>query len=45
MVTERKSLPTILTVQEVAEYLRVHPVTIYKLARRGGLPGFKIGTD
>ena len=34
---------TFFTVQELAEYLRMKPVTIYKHASRGKLPGFKIG--
>lgn len=33
----------ILTAQEVATYLRVHPYTVKRLARAGKLPGFKIG--
>jgi excisionase family DNA binding protein len=30
---------------EVAKHLRVHPSTVYKMAKRGELPGFKIGSD
>jgi len=30
---------------EVAKHLKVHPSTVYKMAKRGELPGFKIGTD
>jgi excisionase family DNA binding protein len=46
MATESKySLPRVMTVKELSEYLRVHPSTIYKLLRRGELPGFRIGTD
>ena len=33
----------IFTVEEVAEYLRIHPYTVRRLARTGKLPGFKIG--
>lgn len=33
----------ILTAQEVATYLRVHPYTVKRLARTGKLPGFKVG--
>ena len=33
----------ILTAQEVATYLRVHPYTVKRLARAGKLPGFKVG--
>lgn len=43
--TEPYSLPAIMTVKELAAYLRVHPSTLYKLLRRGDLPGFRIGTD
>jgi excisionase family DNA binding protein len=39
------SLPRVMTVKELSAYLRVHPSTIYKLLRRGELPGFRIGTD
>ena len=33
----------LLTPEEVAEYVRVNPQTIYRLLRRGKLPGAKIG--
>ena len=33
----------IFTVTELAEHLRVHPTTIYRLLRRGHLPGFRVG--
>ena len=39
------SLHPILTVKELAEYLRIHPATIYKMLRRGEMPAFRIGTD
>jgi excisionase family DNA binding protein len=35
----------VMTVKELAEYLRVHPSTVYKLLHRRELPGFRIGTD
>jgi excisionase family DNA binding protein len=35
----------VLTVPEVADYLRVHPSTIYRLLRRGELPAFKVGSE
>ena len=35
----------IMTVKEVAAYLRVHPVTVYKLLRKGEVPAFRIGSD
>ena len=33
----------ILTVPELSEHLRVHPTTIYRLLRRGLIPGFRVG--
>ena len=33
----------ILTAEEVAKYLRIHPYTAKRLAREGKLPGFKVG--
>jgi excisionase family DNA binding protein len=35
----------VLTLQEVAKYLRVHPSTVYRLAKRGQIPAFKLGSD
>jgi excisionase family DNA binding protein len=35
----------ILTVAEVAILLRLHPTTVYRLVKRGDLPGFKIGDN
>ena len=37
--------PKVMTVSELSEYLRVHRSTIYRLLKRGQLPGFKIGSD
>ena len=39
------TLPTILTVRELSEYLRVHPTTIYRLLRTKQIPGFRVGSD
>jgi excisionase family DNA binding protein len=36
-------LERVLTINEVAQILRMHPTTIYRLVKRGELPGFKIG--
>ena len=35
----------VMTVQELARYLRMKPVTIYKHAAQGKLPGFKVGAS
>jgi excisionase family DNA binding protein len=36
---------TVLTLDEVASYLRVHPSTIYRLVKKRHLPAFKVGSD
>jgi excisionase family DNA binding protein len=35
----------VITVGELAEHLRVHRSTLYRLLKKGQLPGFKIGGD
>jgi excisionase family DNA binding protein len=35
----------VMTVQEVAEYLRLNEMTIYRLARTGEIPALKIGRN
>ena len=35
----------ILTAKEVADYLRCHISTVYRLAKTGKLPGFRLGAD
>ncbi len=35
----------VITIAELAEYLRVHRSTIYRLLKKGQLPDFKIGSD
>ncbi len=35
----------ILTVQDLATYLKVHPSTIYRLLKHGELPAFRVGCD
>lgn len=34
----------VLTIKEVAEYLKVNERTIYRLAASGELPGFRVGS-
>jgi excisionase family DNA binding protein len=36
---------TVLTLEETAEFLRVHPSTVYRLLRNRSIPAFKIGSD
>jgi excisionase family DNA binding protein len=33
----------IMTIDEVAEYLDLHPLTVRRLARDGEIPAFKVG--
>lgn len=35
----------VLTVQEVSNYLRVHPSTIYRMLKKNKLPAFRVGSD
>ena len=35
--------PPVMTVDEVAEYLRIPRGSVYKLAQRGKIPGQKVG--
>jgi len=35
----------VLTVKEVAAYLRVHQSTIYRLLKSHQLPAFRVGSD
>ena len=35
----------LLTVAELARYLRVHPTTIYRLLKKQQIPAFKVGSD
>jgi excisionase family DNA binding protein len=37
--------PTILTVKDLSEYLRVHPATIYRLLHAKQIPGFRVGGE
>jgi excisionase family DNA binding protein len=36
---------TYLTVQEVAKRFGINATTVYRLAQRGKLPGFKVGNQ
>jgi len=40
-----KNEDKVLTVSEVAEYLHVHPSTIYRLLRKREIPAFRVGSD
>ncbi len=38
----QETRPTIMTLDEVARYLRLHKSTVYRMAREGRLPGNKV---
>jgi len=40
---ERPSRVQIMTPKEAAKYLGLHLITVYRLTKKGELPGFKIG--
>lgn len=35
----------VLTVKDIAEYMDMHPMTIYKYVKEGRIPAFKIGSS
>lgn len=37
------SISTVLTIDDLADYLKISKSTLYKLAQEGALPGQKIG--
>lgn len=37
--------PTIMTLDEVADYLRVHRSTVYRMAREGAIPSIKVANQ
>ena len=37
--------PRVLTVRELAAYLRVHQTTVYRMLREQKLPAFRVGAD
>ena len=40
-----EGLPELLTAKQVAAYLKLHEVTVLSFARKGKLPGFKVGRE
>jgi excisionase family DNA binding protein len=38
-------MATVLTLDEVAAFLKVHPSTVYRLLKKHQLPAFKVGSD
>jgi excisionase family DNA binding protein len=38
-----EEMPDMMTIAEVAKYLKLHELTVRRLAREGELPAFKVG--
>jgi excisionase family DNA binding protein len=36
---------TVLILEEVAQFLRIHLSTVYRLLRKHNIPAFKVGSD
>ena len=37
--------PAVMTVGEVANYLRIHQTTLYRMLKKGEIPAFRVGSD
>jgi excisionase family DNA binding protein len=37
--------PVLITVKDLAHYLKVHSSTVYRLLKEKQLPGFRVGSD
>ena len=38
-------MATVLTLEDVAQFLHVHPSTVYRLLKNRSIPAFKVGAD
>jgi excisionase family DNA binding protein len=38
-------MAVVLTLEDVAEFLHVHPSTIYRMLKKREIPAFKVGSD
>jgi excisionase family DNA binding protein len=39
-----KIVSPLMTIDEVADYLRTHPTTVYRMAREGRIPAFRLNS-
>jgi len=42
---EEEIQPQTYTIHQLSSYLQIHTGTLYRMAKKGELPGFKVGTD
>jgi excisionase family DNA binding protein len=45
MTAQNQAIPPLLTVVEVARYLRVHPATIYRLLSKRTISAFRVAGE
>jgi excisionase family DNA binding protein len=38
-------MAAVMTLDDVAQFLRVHPSTVYRLLKNRTIPAFKVGSD
>jgi excisionase family DNA binding protein len=38
-------MDVVLTLEDVAQFLHVHPSTVYRLLKNRSIPAFKVGSD
>ncbi len=41
----QSNLSPVMTVEQLADYLQVHPSTVYRLTKVRAIPAFKVGSD
>jgi excisionase family DNA binding protein len=42
---QKRGASPVLTVDEVCEWLQIHPGTLYRLVKFHDFPGFRVGSD
>ena len=42
---KNENLAPLLTLDAVAKYLNVTPLTVYRMVKKGAIPGLKLGSD
>ena len=45
MAQAQEKRPRIMTIEELAKYLRLHKSTVYRMVRQGEIPSSKIGNQ
>ncbi len=45
MERQNEGFDTVMTLHEVAQFLRCHESTVYRLTKRGKIPAFRLGSE